>query len=191
MHNNDSLPIDFLQDVEPPLKVREQLSVTEKGVKTAKIGATLGPWLVKHREAVAKPIIDGFINTVKYIPGTNKIGTLGFCWGGRYSILAAHKEVDAAVACHPSLVAVPADFEPVTKPLSIACGSQDSLLALSEVEKIKDVLSKKSEVPTEVEIYEDQVHGFALRGDFSSEKDKAAMDKAEKQGMTWFIKHLA
>jgi len=35
------------------------------------------------------------------------------------------------------------------------------------------------------------VHGFALRGDWSSEKDKKAMDEAEKQGIEWFKKYLA
>ena len=48
---------------------------------------------------------------------------------GRYAILQAHGQdksgkgsdiggVDAAYACHPSLVAVPADFEPVESELS-------------------------------------------------------------------------
>lgn len=191
VHNSDSLPAEFLQVAEPPLKVRGQLSMVDKGVKLAKVGTTLGPWLLRHREAVSKPIIDGFINAVKLIPGTDKVGTLGFCWGGRYAILSAHGQVDAAFACHPSLVTVPGDFDGVTKPLGLACGDQDSLLAVSKVKKIKDLLAKKSDVPTEVEIYADQVHGFALRGDFSSEKDKAAMDKAEKQGQAWFHKYLA
>ncbi len=39
-------------------------------------------------------------------------------------------------------------------------------------------------------IYEDQIHGFALRGDWSSDKDKKAMDDAEQQGIAWFKKHL-
>jgi hypothetical protein len=39
-------------------------------------------------------------------------------------------------------------------------------------------------------VTEDQVHGFALRGDWSSEKDKKAMDDAEKQGVEWFKKYL-
>lgn len=39
-------------------------------------------------------------------------------------------------------------------------------------------------------IYEDQIHGFALRSDWSSDKDKKAMDDAEKQGIAWFKKHL-
>jgi hypothetical protein len=39
-------------------------------------------------------------------------------------VLLAHTQVDATHACHPSLVSIPGDFEPVTKPLSrieIAC----------------------------------------------------------------------
>ena len=33
------------------------------------------------------------------------------------------------------------------------------------------------------QIYEDQVHGFALRSDWSSEKDKEAMNNAESKGV--------
>lgn len=73
VHEGDSLPIEFLQSVEPPLKVKEQEGLLDKAKETVDIMATLGPWLAKHREAVAEPIISGFINTVKSIPGTNKV----------------------------------------------------------------------------------------------------------------------
>ncbi|KAJ9645060.1 hypothetical protein H2199_003064 [Coniosporium tulheliwenetii] len=197
LHQNDSLPIEFLQTVEPPLPVRESMGMAEKAASSAKMMATLGPWLVTHREAVSKPLIDGFINTVRMIPGTNKIGVIGFCWGGRYAILAAHgsdepgKGVDAAVAFHPSLVAIPGDFDPVKKPLSLGLGTKDSLLGEKEVGQIQNIMAKKTDVEHEVRLYEDQVHGFALRGDWSSEADKKAMDDAEKQGMDWFNKHLS
>merc|ERR1712000_733108 len=55
----------------------------------------------------------------------------------------------------------------------------------------QDVMAKKTDLPHELRIYEDQVHGFALRGDWSSEKDKKSMDDAEKQGVDWFNKYLA
>lgn len=163
MHEGDSLPISFLQNVEPPLKVQEKLGVADKAKNAAVIPATLGPWLVKHREAVSKPIIDGFINTVRMTPGTNKIGAIGFCWGGRYAILEAHGRtmdgsgssvggVDAAYACHPSLVAIPGDFDPVTKPLSFALGTKDSLLDVGSIGKIQDCMAKKTEVPHEIRV---------------------------------------
>jgi dienelactone hydrolase len=198
LHEGDSLPVDFLQDIEPPLPVRQNLGVVEKAAKTAKVGATLGPWLVKHREAVAKPLLDGFINTIRFTAGTNKVGVVGFCWGGRYAILAAHndeprKGVDAAYACHPSLVAIPGDFDPVKRPVSFALGQEDSLLGEKEISQIKEIMEekKKERIESEFVVYEDQVHGFAIRGDWSSEKDREAMENAQKQGIAWFEKHLS
>lgn len=191
------MPLSFLNNVEPPLKDRENAGVVDKAKNAAIVPATLGPWLVKHREGVSEPLISGFINTVRQIPGTNKVGAIGFCWGGRYAILQAHgkKEgsvggVDAAVACHPSLVAIPGDFDPVTMPLSLALGTKDSLLDEKSVGQIQDLMAKKTGVPHEIQIYEDQIHGFALRSDWSSDKDKKAMDDSEKQGIDWFNKYL-
>jgi len=202
VHEMDSLDPSFLQTVEPQLPEREKQSMTDKAAATATTGATLGPWLLKHREAVARPLIENFVDKVRYIPGTNKVGVIGFCWGGRYAILAGKKQfsgmegkgVEAVYSCHPSLVAIPADFDDLAVPTSFALGSKDSLLGEKEAQQIKDLMEEKRSkegLQSEVRIYEDQVHGFALRGDWSSEKDKKAMDQAEKQGIDWFNKHLS
>ena len=163
LHQGDSLPISFLQNVEPPLKVQENLGLTDKAKNAAVVPATLGPWLIKHREAVTKPLLDEFIKSVREVAGTKKVGAVGFCWGGRYAILQAHGPspdgsaddsvgVDAAVACHPSLVAIPGDFDPVSKPLSIAFGDRDSLLDQKSLSQIQDLLAKKSDVPHEFRV---------------------------------------
>lgn len=160
-HQGDSLPTDFLQNVEPPLKKQENLTVAEKAKNTAIVPATLGPWLLKHREAVSRPLIHGFVNTVRSIPGTDKVGAIGFCWGGRYAILEAHGQpedgssfggIDAAYACHPSLLAIPGDLEPVVKPLSLALGTKDSLVDMGQVRKIQDTLAVKTDVPHEMQV---------------------------------------
>ena len=193
--------MSFLQSVEPPLKDKENAGMVDTVKNSATVATILPPWLLKHREGVSKPLIDGFINTVRMIPGTDKIGAIGFCWGGRYAILEAHGPtknaegatiggVDAAYTCHPSLVSIPADFDPITKPLSLALGTKDSLLDQKSIGQIQDVMAKKTDVPHEIRIYEDQVHGFALRSDWSSDKDKKAMDDACEQGIKWFSKYL-
>lgn len=131
---------------------------------------------------------------------------LGFCWGGRYAILAAQEPfssraggqgVDAAYTAHPSLCAIPGDFEDVCVPLSVALGEKDSYLGESEVRKIEEVMERKrngesggTKCEGEVVVYKDQVHGFALRGDQENEKDKKALDDAAKQGIEWFKKYL-
>ncbi|KAL9126459.1 MAG: hypothetical protein Q9217_004497 [Psora testacea] len=198
----DSLPISFLDNIEPNLKTKESLSVADKAKNAAIVTTTLGTWLPKHREGVSKPFIDGFVNTVRMTPGTNKVGAVGFCWGGRYAILEARGQkkdgsgsdvggVDAAVAFHPSLVTVPGDFDPVSVPLSLGVGTKDSALDQKTVGQIQDVMAKKTNLPHELRIYEDQVHGFALRSDWSSEKDKKAMDESAQQGIEWMQKYLS
>ena len=83
--------------------------------------------------------------------------------GGRYAILQAQGQtkdgsgssvggVDAAYACHPSLVAIPGDFDPVTKPLSLALGTKDSLLDVASIGKIQDCLAKKTDIPHEIRV---------------------------------------
>ena len=141
------------------MKDQEKAGVVDKVKNAAIVPATLGPWLAKHREAVAEPVISGFINTVRSIPGTNSVGAVGFCWGGRYAILQAHgkKEgsvggVDAAYACHPSLVAIPSDFDPVTMPLSLALGTKDSMLDEKQIKQIQEVMSKKKDVDWEIKV---------------------------------------
>ena len=97
------------------------------------------------------------------IPGTNKVGAIGFCWGGRYAILEAHGQkkdgngsdvggVDAAVAYHPALVTVPGDFDPVSVPLSLAVGTKDSLLDQKTVGQIQDLMAKKTDLPHELRV---------------------------------------
>lgn len=202
LHSGDSLPISFLSTVEPPLPERASRSVIDSAAATATVGATLGPWLLKHRESVSRPLVEGFIRTVRMVPGTHKVGVIGFCWGGRYALLAGHKDfssgegkgVDAVVSLHPSLVSVPADFEDIVVPTAIGVGDKDSLLGMKDVEGIKEVMERKKEtegVESEVRVYEDQIHGWSLRGDFSSEKDKKAMDEAQRQGIEWFEKYLS
>ncbi|KAL8714538.1 MAG: hypothetical protein Q9220_001486 [cf. Caloplaca sp. 1 TL-2023] len=200
-HSGDSLPISSLQSIEPPLQKRASLSLAEKAANAA-VMSSLGPWLLKHREAVSAPLIDGFINTVRMTPGTDKVGCVGFCWGGRYAILQSRGPsqepgevggADAVFTAHPSLLAVPKDFEGVSRPLSVALGTEDGLVDEGTRKGISEVMEgkKKEEgVESEVRCYEGQVHGFALRGDWSSEGDKGAMDEVTRQGIEWMDRFL-
>lgn len=56
--------------------------------------ASLGPWLVRQREAVTKPLIESFVAMLRKDPAVQKIGATGYCWGGRYSILLANGQVE-------------------------------------------------------------------------------------------------
>ena len=47
---------------------------------------------------------------------------------------------------------MPADFDPVEKPLSLAMGTKDSLLDQGTVGKIHDLMAKKTDVPHELRV---------------------------------------
>jgi len=192
LFDGDALPHEFLDTVEPTLNKREKESFIESTKRQASTMATLGPWSIKHREAVSKPKVDAFIAAVKADPSVHKIGTVGFCWGGRHSVLQAvdGSGVDAAVALHAAMTGL-ADFEAVTKPLSLGFGDKDSVVPMKDVDGIISVLEKKTEVPHEIRIYPDQIHGFAVRGDHTSEKEKQAMNDAAQQAVEWFQKYLS
>ena len=94
------------------------------------VEANLYPWMGKHGEGapipahstfalmygtltiitsdVTKPIIEKFIAAVRADSGVSKIGSVGFCWGGRYTILLSssndYPHLDAGVANHPSML---------------------------------------------------------------------------------------
>ncbi len=66
----DNIPPTYLKDIVPNLRDQEKATLVEKAASTARAGAVLGPWLIRHREAVAKPIVDGFIKAVREDPAT-------------------------------------------------------------------------------------------------------------------------
>jgi len=161
-------------------------SPVEKAADSAAVGAALGSWLDKHPEAVAFPKIKQFLTHLRADPNHKKIGSIGFCWGGRYSILLTHGDadpyLDAAVAYHPSFLSIPAEIEKIEKPVDIEVGDQDTLVTASDIETIKGVFHDKPQC--HIEVHPDQVHGFTGRADLTIEKDKKAKEKANENVRT-------
>jgi dienelactone hydrolase len=172
-----------MQKLIPTKQQAEQKTLIDKAADTASIGVTMGPWLIKHREAVSLPLIQKFVSHLRSDPSHKKIGAVGFCWGGRYAILLAHEGadpyVDAAVALHPSFLSMPDEIEKIGKPVSIEVGDSDDIMKMPDVEKTKEIFKNKPQC--EIEVYEDQVHGFSVRGDLSIEKDRKAKEKAAER----------
>ncbi len=91
---------------------------------------------------------------IAVVKNSGRVGTVGFCWGGRVSYLAA---CDLPVACAVVYYGKIADH--LTKKTKRAVlyhfGSEDKSIPLSDVEKIK---ATYPEAP--VNIYEGAEHGF-------------------------------
>ena len=179
----DPVPESIQQKLIPTKEQAEQKTLVDKAADTVSIGATMGPWLVKHREAVSLPLIQKFVKHLRSDPAHKKIGAVGFCWGGRYAILLTHEGadpyVDAAVALHPSFLSIPDEIEKIAKPVSIQVGDSDDIMKMPDVEKTKEIFQKKPQC--EIEVHEDQVHGFSVRADLSKDKDRKAKERATER----------
>ena len=77
---------------------------------------------------------------------------------------------------HPSFINIPGEIEKFAKPVAIEVDDADTIFVQKDIEIIKEIFKNKKDY--EIEVYEDQVHGFIIRGDLSIDKDKKAKEKA-------------
>ncbi|KAL7424010.1 hypothetical protein Q5752_001595 [Cryptotrichosporon argae] len=190
----DAVPIEYLKAICPNMRDKAQATVASKAIDTAKSAASLGPWLIRHREAVARPIVQDFFTALRADPSTGKVAAVGYCWGGRYALLQAQDDApgraDVAVAFHPSFL-VETDVEPIkTVPVAILKGDQDDILSEPALDGIERVLDTNLGTRALVKRYKDAVHGFAIRGDDMIESEKRQKEDAHDVAMKFVNEHF-
>jgi dienelactone hydrolase len=169
---------------------------------------TIAAWLLRHRfEPTSKICMDFLTALREATPLSQKIGMVGFCWGGRFAIRAAKEEntisvdghqvplVDAVVALHPSNMAFPTDVENLGVPVSIGWGEEDTSTKIEQkgkVEAIHEKAKAAGEKVPEVEhkVYRPGRHGFAVRGNPDDPAERACLEDSEKQALAWFDRWL-
>ncbi|MBS3906320.1 MAG: dienelactone hydrolase family protein [Syntrophaceae bacterium] len=155
--------------------------------------------LGKLSDAEAMADLDAGVEYLKKQPVvfTNSIGCMGFCMGGRYSLLfAAHrKELKAAVVFYgrtinkitPLQPQSPIDFAPeITAPLLGNFGEADPVIPLADVKKLEEELKKHNKI-FDIKIYPDAKHAFHREG--PNYHAEAAKD-SWKRALNWFAKYL-
>jgi dienelactone hydrolase len=152
------------------------------------------PFLLYNGESTVRPKITAFHEALKSDPETKdlKVGSAGFCWGGKYTTLLCQEEglVTAGFTAHPSKMKFPDDWDKVRKPLSIAIGDVDLGIKIEMVREIKRVLEGKEDVVNEVVIMPGAKHGFAVRADPKDEGQMKSAEEAKVQALSWFAKWL-
>ncbi|OCH92727.1 hypothetical protein OBBRIDRAFT_791027 [Obba rivulosa] len=109
--------------------------------------------------------------------GSVFVGTFGFCWGGKVTILAgsdATTPFDAVSAIHPAMLSA-ADAEGLKAPLGLF-PSKDEPKA--EADKIYEIISKKPFASKNAYQIFDSFHGFAAaRANLDDPKNKEEYEK--------------
>jgi len=129
---------------------------------------------------------------------TNSVGCMGFCMGGRFSLLfgAHNKDIKAVVAFYgppidkevsPKYPQAAIDLVPeIEAPVLGNYGTEDHVIPVENVLKFEEKLRKHNKV-FDIKIYPGAKHGFHKEG--PSYHAEAAND-AWKRTINWFKKYL-
>ncbi|CCG84927.1 protein of unknown function [Taphrina deformans PYCC 5710] len=150
----------------------------------------VGPWLQNHGPETVIPITDAIFAELR--SQKQKIGIVGFCFGGREAFhYAATDKVDVVCTMHPSLINIPADAQKVKKPISIHVAASDEIYDAAKSKEAAEIF-EKNKVPYENRIYDGEgvEHGFGIRADLSKAPAKKAKEAAFSATVAWFDKFL-
>jgi carboxymethylenebutenolidase len=137
--------------------------------------------------------------TLRGLPESNqKVGLVGFCWGGRVSMLSAAElpELDACVAYYGRITGDKTENQPAY-PLDLAdrmnvpllghFGAEDQSIPVSDAEKLRDALQQHGKT-AEFYIYENAGHAFNNDARPSYRAEAATL--AWTRTLAWFEKYL-
>jgi carboxymethylenebutenolidase len=120
---------------------------------------------------------------IAVVKNSGRVGTVGFCWGGRISYLAA---CDLPIACAVVYYGKMADQLTKTAKRAVLYhfGSEDQSIPLSDVEKIKAAYPQAP-----VYVYEGAQHGFNCDERAAFNPQAAAL--ARQRTLEFLARHLA
>ncbi|KAH9080606.1 dienelactone hydrolase endo-1-3,1,4-beta-D-glucanase [Lactarius deliciosus] len=186
----------------PPFKVEnlEPYSPDRAGVKMKWTGALVFkvllalPGLVANRPSVVDPRVHAFIKKVKSEKGYERIGAVGYCFGGAMAVrLGSTDLVNTIVIAHPA-ASKPAQVRAIKVPASWLLAEEDFSFKDKDVKTAQSIFKEKEEKPDHVDyefkIWNGTAHGFAVRPNLQVPEVKAGYEGGLEQTITWFKKTL-
>jgi dienelactone hydrolase len=196
-----------LADVLIPVNAAKQSTIGKYTGLLASMPSFL-MWSTRHKYEATDKICMDFLGALRRAtPTSQKIGMVGFCWGGRYAIRSGKEKnmievdgkkvplVDAVVALHPSNMVLPEDAEKLVVPVSIGWGQEDSLVSIETKGKVeaiqeKDKKADKNLPEMEHQVYKPGRHGFGVRGNPDDPEERACLENTITQALNWFGRFL-
>mmetsp|Transcript_3541 Transcript_3541/g.8827 ORF Transcript_3541/g.8827 Transcript_3541/m.8827 type:complete len:259 (-) Transcript_3541:859-1635(-) len=149
--------------------------------------AEVRPWLFRTApfDVVIPEVLDLVVPYLKS-RGAKKIGMVGFCWGGKITMLAsAHDQIAAGVGIHSGLL-TPEDAAKVRCPQMLLQAGNDQ-----PVEPLWDELKKKPFFDKcRTKTYHDLAHGWALRSDMSDPVAGPLADEPIKRAIEFLNENM-
>jgi len=149
----------------------------------------LGEWRKRHFPSDMKlPIAVSTIQEIREKELIQKIGCIGYCYGGKISILLGGTDyVNTYIAAHPSTPKIPEELEAIKHNGFFICAETDNTFGEAIRKQAEEILSKKSNVKSSFKLYPGTTHGFAVR---PTEQTKQAQQEALQDTINFFKQEL-
>ncbi|KAJ7741425.1 dienelactone hydrolase endo-1,3,1,4-beta-D-glucanase [Mycena maculata] len=148
------------------------------------------PSIIASRPSVVDTRVSTFFHAVQERKKYEKIGALGFCFGGTMAIrLGATDLFQSAVVCHPGPFSID-QLKASKVPTSWVCAEDDMYFKPEKRLEAEAVFAERKGKDTFVDYefkeYKGTTHGFASRTDLRYPETKEAFEKALDQAVEWF-----
>lgn len=152
----------------------------EVATESARAGELAGAVRSDPETAIAK--MRSAVAYLNKMDNVDKIGSLGWCFGGQQSLqLSLNEDIDATVIYYGSLVDDPDQLRNLNGPVLGIFGSEDSSIPVSSVESFETALDSVG-VENDINIYNGVGHAFAnpSGSNYAPDETKDAWDKTLK-----------
>jgi len=177
----DSLAANNFVVVMPDLFAGDAISVEEQ-----EAGLNLTEWLTLHPPTEIDRIIKSTIQYVKGELGFERVGGVGYCFGGKYVprwLTGDAEGIDIGFIAHPSNLNE-GEISGVKNGLSIAAGTLDRSFNSTAKAKAESILLQNN-VTFQSNLYSGAPHGFAVRINESIPQQAYAKQASFVQAVTW------
>ncbi|KAF2854855.1 alpha/beta-hydrolase [Plenodomus tracheiphilus IPT5] len=151
-------------------------------------GLNLTEWRALHPPEAIDAVIKTTLGYVRGELGAERVGALGYCFGGKYVPRWLNGKgdggVDVGFIAHPSFL-TEGELGGVVGGLSIAAGTLDTAFNATAKARAESILSSKN-VTFQSTLYAQAPHGFAVRVNQSIPAQAYAKQASFVQAVTWF-----
>lgn len=171
-------------------------------------GFQIMEWVKSHLPPQTEPIIDTVLKEMRETMGCERIGGVGYCFGGKYVCRYLKKGwLDVGFVAHPTMVEED-ELRGVEGALGIAAAGElfsvrykerDSVLTVylvrdfvftTEKRRESEDILDKLHIPYQINLFSDVEHGFAVRCDMKKPGQRFAKEQAFAQALAWFDNYL-
>jgi len=152
------------------------------------------PAFYSNRASAVDARLTSFINHIKQTKQYNKIGAVGYCYGGSTCIRFGKTGlVDSVIIAHPGRFTID-DVKAIKVPALWLCAEEDQFFQDEKRLQSEAVFAARKDQPDyvdyEFQLYKGTAHGFASRPNLNLPEIKEAWEGAFQQTINWFKKTL-